>query len=200
MNGSRQLKGSVVNKNVFGGLAISGGAAVLILDLILNDLLWGAPGTAAYSRYELLNRMMALALLLIAAGLTGLFRLLPSKYGRWAVTLPLIGLLGMAAGTAAEFWLFTNLSYEGSNLRHMAFNLFSMSSLVLDIGATWLGIILWSKYIGPHIIAFIFVLALPIDFAAFFLLDSIFLGAGLLALNAGCLYLRIANHLQVNLP
>jgi hypothetical protein len=135
---------------------------------------------------------MAGALLLMSAGWLGMVWRLPKGYGRGASVLALIGSLIMVTGTAAEFWLFSDLPYgQGSNLRNAAWSAFGMGGLVLNVGATILGIAIWRTRIWPRWSAVVLMLALPIDVAAFFLLDSPFLGATILALVVGFLLLFV---------
>ena len=172
-----------------GGAALLGALTAVLLIIAFAQTGWGAPGSTVYQTYELLNRLMAFSLLLMSAGWLGV--LLWSKgYGRWASLLALVGSLIMVAGTAAEFWLFSDLPYSsGSNLRNAAWSTFGIGTLVLDIGATILGIAIWRSRYWPRWSGFILMLAFPIDFVAFFLLGSPFLGATVLAFVVGSLLL-----------
>lgn len=112
--------------------------------------------------------------------------------GRWGAILAFVGSLIMVAGTAAEFWLFSDLPYsQGSNLRNAAWSTFGLGSLLLDVGAMILGIAIWRSRLGSRWRAVVLLLALPIDFAAFFLLGSPFLGAVILAFVVGSLLLSV---------
>lgn len=176
---------------VLGGLALAGGVAAVPLMVGFDQLGWGSPGTAVYERYELLNRLMSGALLLMAAGWWGMVLGLPPGYGRGAAIVAFSSALLMVVGVAAEFWLYSDLPYAAPNMRQAAFGLFSMSSLVLDLGVTVLGMALWRGRLWPRWSAVLLMLALPLDLVAFFGLDSIFLAATILALVVGVNLLRI---------
>jgi hypothetical protein len=172
-----------MNKRRYQQVAIAGGVFGIMLAVGFALTGWGAPGTAAYVRYERLNRLMAVALLLMAGGWLGIWRLSRTRASRWGALLALIGTAGMAAGTAAEFWLYTDLSYQGSSMRQVAFTFFSFAALVFNIGATLYGISLWRSAAVPRQLAVLFLLALPLDIAAFLLLDVPFVTAALLSLG-----------------
>jgi len=53
---------------VLGILSLVGGITVVPLMIAFARTGWGTPGTAAYETYELLNRLTAFSLLLMAAG------------------------------------------------------------------------------------------------------------------------------------
>lgn len=64
-------------------LSLIGSALGFLLIIAFSMTGWGVPGTAAYRTYELLNRLMAIALLLMAAGWAGAWQAL-AGYGHWA--------------------------------------------------------------------------------------------------------------------
>lgn len=166
-----------------GGLSTLGGTAALPLILAFNQISWGAPGTSAYQIYELLNRLMAVLLLLMSAGWLGLFLRWPPGYGRWAALLAFIGSLIMAAGTAAEFWLFTIQPYgETASLRNAAWGAFGVGGWMLILGATVLGVAAWRSRTWPRWCAILLMLAVPIDLVAYFIFDSPFTGTTVLTL------------------
>ena len=173
-----------------GILSLLGGitAVPLLIAFTITD--WGEPGTAVYQTYELLNRLMTGSLLLMSAGWLGLY-LRNDRYGRWATLLALLGSLMMVIGTAAEFWLFSDLPYAGQNLRHMAFSTFSFGSLLLDVGATAVGIATFRSHIWPRWSAIILLLALPLDMVAFLWLNAIFLTTAVLSLVVGYNLLKV---------
>ncbi len=166
-------------------LALLGGITAVPLIIAFEQTGWGSPGSFVYQQYELLNRRMAVSLLLMAAGWLGMVLWLPQGYGRWAAVGAFICSLFMVVGVAAEFWLYTDLPYAEANMRSAAFSLFSFSSLVLDLCMMVLGISLWRSRLWPRWSALLLLLALPLDVAAFLWLDSIFLGATILALVMG---------------
>lgn len=66
-----------------GILSLLAGITAVPLLITFYQTGWGAPGTAVYQTYELLNRLMAVALLFMAVGWVGVWRLLMG-YGRMA--------------------------------------------------------------------------------------------------------------------
>lgn len=165
-------------------LSLIGGALGTLLIVAFSITGWGAPGTAAYQTYELLNRLMATALLLMAAGWLGSWQAL-AGYGRWAALAALLGTLVFALGTAAEFWLYSDLPYGVPNMRQTAFTVGSMAALVQDIGAMTAGICVWQTGVWPRWAALVLLLALPLDFFAFFVMGTTFLVSVVLALMLG---------------
>ncbi len=81
----------------------------------------------------------------------------------------------MAAGTAAEFWLYSDLSYGEQNMRQVAFSVFSLSSLLAGIAMLVLGIALFRSRILPRILSIAMIAYLLLDIALFFTGLSIFL-------------------------
>lgn len=175
-----------------GALALLGGITAVPIIIAFAQTGWGVPGTPTYQSYELLNRLMAFSLLLMSAGWLGVVLLCVHENGRWGAILAFVGSLIMVVGTAAEFWFFSDLPYsQGNNLRNAAWSTFGLGSLLLDVGAMILGIAIWRSRLGSRWRAIVLLLALPIDFAAFFLLGSPFLGAAVLAFVVGSLLLSV---------
>lgn len=118
---------------------------------------FGPPGTAAYTRYETFNRIMALLLVgqslgLMSFVLTNRKRISPAVYVfAWAAIL---AWWAMGIGTAAEFFLFTDLAYGADNARDTAFAFFSTSSFFLLLALTALGISLLWRRRAPRWFAF----------------------------------------------
>ena len=175
-----------------GVLGLTGGITAVPLIIAFYQTGWGAPGTPTYQSYELLNRLMTFSLLLMAAGWLGVVLLCVHGNGRWGAILAFVGSIIMVAGTTAEFWLFSDLPYsQGSNLRNAAWSTFGLGSLLLDVGAMILGIAIWRSRLGSRWRAVVLLLALPMDFAAFYLLGSPFLGAAILAFVVSSLLLYV---------
>ena len=179
----------VKNRNLlvwFGRLNLVGGILALPLIYAFSQTSWGSPGTSAYQTYELLNRLMAVCLLMMSAGWLGAFWSWPGGYGRWAAQLAFIGSLILVAGIAAEFWLFTSHPYdETASLRNAAWSAFGVGGWMLIIGAMVLGVAAWRSRTWPRWSAILLMLALPLDVIAFFWLDSLFLTTTILALVVG---------------
>jgi len=169
-----------------GVLSLLGGMSALLIIIVFAATEWGLPGTVAYQRYELLNRLMAVSLLFMTAGWLGVVMIWPGGYGRWGALLALLGSLIMALATAAEFWLFTDQAYgRAASLRNGAWGAFGIGGWLLIIGAMILGVAAWRSRLWPRWAALILILAVPIEFAGFFVIDSPFLGATVLALVIG---------------
>ena len=176
-----------------GVLSLLGGVTAVPLIIAFATIGWGAQGTAVYTRYELLNRLMAVALLLMAAGWVGMWWVL-TGYGRCAALMAFIGLLAIAAGTAAEFWLYSDLSYNGDTLRQTAFSIVGVGGWLLNIGAMIVGTAVWRSRIWPRWCALVLLLAFPIDIAAYVLFNSLFTAAALIALIIGFQLIRTSKH------
>ena len=105
---------------------------------------WGEPGTDSYHRYQTWNRIWAAALILMAIGVAGGARSnLParSRSARWGLVVFTFALLVMAAGNAAEFWLFTDLPYDGGSDAPNARSLAWMTFLLGWLGALIAGMV-----------------------------------------------------------
>ena len=167
-----------------GVLGLVGGFTAVPLIIAFAVTEWGPPGTLAYQRYELLNRLMALSLLLMSAGWLGVLLVWPGGYGRWGALLALLGSLVMVIGTAAEFWLFSNQPYgQTASLRNAAWSAFGIGGWLLIIGAMLVGAAAWRSGLWPRWTAVILILALPVELVAYVVVDSPFLGATILALT-----------------
>lgn len=115
---------------------------------------WGVPGTAVYDQYELFNRLWAPGLLLIGLGYVGYYRLLVSslaKSQRGGFKALLIGLGLMIVGNWAEFWLFSEQSYEGIG-RNLSWMAFLIGMLMMLIGALVIGLSSWRTYLIPQLV------------------------------------------------
>lgn len=183
---------------VWGGLGLVGGITAVPLLIAFYMIDGGAVGTAAYQTYELLNRLMAVALLFMAMGWLGVWRV-TSRNGHWAALIAFIGITIISVGTAAEFWLYSDLPYAGQNMRQVAFTAVSIGGWLLIIGATTLGISIWRSHIWPRWSAILFILTFPIELAAFFWLDSPFATAVLFALALAWLLLNPHTQPKLNI-
>jgi hypothetical protein len=98
-------------------VGLVGAVLAAIVTLVITWAGWGQPGTAEYEMYELLNRLAALPMLLMAAAplaLLGMQTIRDERRGTIAAVTMLVGLVAMAVGTSAEFWIFTDEPYSGS--------------------------------------------------------------------------------------
>jgi hypothetical protein len=97
-------------------VGLVGAVLAAIVTLVISWAGWGQPGTAEYETYELLNRLAALPMLLMAAAplaLLGMPKIRDERRGTIAAVTMLVGLVAMAVGTSAEFWIFTDEPYGG---------------------------------------------------------------------------------------
>jgi hypothetical protein len=126
---------------VLAGLA--GAMLALALAVVGNEVSWGPPGTSAYATYELLNRVAALPLLLMAAAPIALLRLpgvRGNRLGRVAAVGLLVGLAASVVGSVAEFWFFSDDPYSGAG---------SLGRNVSFIGGYFLGsIVVFLSMVG----------------------------------------------------
>jgi hypothetical protein len=177
---------------ILGLLSLLGGLLSLLLVVAFASTGFDVPGTAAYSIYETLNRLIALPLLLMACGWLGLALSLPFGAGRKSAWLAFAASVVMAAGTAAEFWLFSDQPYGvWANGRMISFLAFFIASLVLYICATLAGIFLWRVETGSRAGAAILMATIPLYIANVFTLNSNFLIPAALALVVGWVLLRL---------
>lgn len=180
-----------------GVLSLAGSFTAVPLMIAFAFTGWGEPGTTAFQTYELLNRLMAFSLLMMAAGWLGLALGSPSGYGRWGAWLALSAALVIVTGNAAEFYLFTDQPYgDIRNLRTISWTAFSLGSLVLDVGSTIVGLAIWRRQLWPRWIGMLLMLALPLDILAFFIFSP-FLGPAVLALAVGWLLVTSPNPPEV---
>jgi hypothetical protein len=122
--------------------AMLGGVLWPMWVVVEQSVGWGEPGSASYQRYELINRLLPLAILPVVVGLVGMHVVLRRSYG-WLgtagfITL-LIGFALMVAGSVGEFWIFSAQSYTGPG-RNASWVLFLLGHLVLAIGTVLFGI------------------------------------------------------------
>ena len=122
--------------------AMLGGVLWPLWVVVEQSVGWGEPGSTAYQRYELINRLLPLAILPVVVGLVGLHVVLRRSYG-WLgtagfITL-LVGFALMVAGSVGEFWIFSAQSYTGPG-RNASWVLFLLRHLVLAIGTVLFGI------------------------------------------------------------
>lgn len=178
--------------------AVGGGVGILVI-IALCMTGWGPPGTDAYVTYERLNRLMAITLLMTAPVWVALSLRL-SAYGRWAALVACIGVVTQAVGTAAEFWLYSELPYEGAGMRQFAYSAASVGGLLFGLGAMVSGVDLWRTQRAPRRLAGLLLLALPLDITAFLALNASFLSPVLLALAVGWALGRPSAHSTTAAP
>ena len=180
-------------------VGLLGGLTATISIIIVGDT-FGLPGSASYRIYENFNRLMAILIALEACAMIGFYFQQKDVFGnieRTALLIALIAWIGMAAGTAAEFWLYSDLPYGEDNLRNTAFSIFSISSLVVGLALLALGLGTLIRHQLPRYYSIVLILYLPIDIALFIIGQSIFLALALVAILIAGLTLRSSSALAV---
>ena len=108
----------------------------------MNWVGWGEPGTAAYRRYEIYNRLAPVVFLLLLTGTESAHRLLRGTYGRAGragARVAAAGLLLLAAGSALEFWAFSGAAYAAGSLRGIGWTTYCAGLLLFYLGTATLG-------------------------------------------------------------
>ncbi|MDX1616489.1 MAG: hypothetical protein R3300_19420 [Candidatus Promineifilaceae bacterium] len=154
------------------------------------------PGSTEYLRYQMFNRIMAF---LLAFQMCSIFAFL---LGRQAVltrvdkrvlTIALVAWAAMSIGTAAEFWLYSDLPYPRSpadfNMRTAAFALFLLGSLIAGVANLLLALRPSTSNVLSHIFRVILVLHLPLFVASFPVGFSIFIAPALASMAVAVLAL-----------
>ena len=184
-----RLPGRITILSILGSL----GAVAAVVSIVFIGNTFGYPGTADYRIYENFNRAMALFLALQTAAIVGFglqYRGTLGRIGQVAVVLAVVTWIGMALGTAAEFWLYSDLPYGQGNERDTAFVVFSISSLLGDLALLALGFELLFSRTLPRIFAVLMILYLPLDIILWFSGQSVFLASALVALAIAVMVLR----------
>ena len=171
-----------------GTLSVVGGVSTVPLFIAFAAIGWSVPGTAAYARYELLNRITAVSLLLMLAGWVGLALLWRKEDGYWRLWLPILGSILTLIGNASEFWLFSDLPYDGFNMRGVAWTTFLVGLLLLAIGATITGLALRRNQLWPDWLSMLLMAALPLTVIVSMV--SPFMGPAVLASALGWVLLN----------
>lgn len=170
---------------------LSGLAATLSI-VFVGDA-FGYPGSEAYRIYENFNRLMAIFIAAETGAFIAFFSQNKDAFGRIArvaAAAVLLAWMGMAAGTAAEFWLYSDLPYGVNNMRSAAFSVFSISSLIAGLALFLLGLrIVMSGQLSRSLGIFL-VLYLPFDIALFAAGQSIFLAPSLVSIAVAVFTLR----------
>ncbi len=97
--------------------AMLGGLLWALWGVIEQSVGWGEPGSTAYERYELINRLLPFALLPVIVGFIGLHvaqRMSYRRLGAVGFATVLLGFMLITAGSVGEFWVFSDQSYEGA--------------------------------------------------------------------------------------
>jgi hypothetical protein len=164
-------------QKLLGVVGLLGGSVALVSIMVVGDT-FGFPGSAEYLTYEIFNRSMAVLLALQTCSLIAFFigrHEVLGKIDKRVVTIALIAWAAMAIGTAAEFWLYSDLPYPRTpadfNMRVAAFVLFFLGSLTAGVALLVLVIRLFKR----RIINSLFGAALVLYFPLYFLGLSIFI-------------------------
>ena len=122
---------------------------------------WGEPGRTAYERYELINRLLSVALLPVVVGFIGLHAVQRRRYGRLGMAgfaTVLVGFMLIIAGSVGEFWVFSEQAYALPNGRNASWALFLVGHLILTIGTVLFGIAAVRAKVLPYKAAVMLVL------------------------------------------
>ena len=123
--------------------AMMGGVLWALWTMGFNFVGYGEPGTPAYERYELYNRLLPLALLPVMVGFLGLHAAQRRSYGRLGkagFVTAFVGLALAVAGSVGEFWVFTMQPYGEANGRDASWTIYLLGHLVLALGSVLFGI------------------------------------------------------------
>jgi hypothetical protein len=157
-------------------LAVIGllGAGALAAIAFTGQAPWGPPGSAAYTMYELMNRLTGAGLLLMAAAPLALRRALDERSiraGRRALAVVAAGTVAMAIGSAAEFIVFTTAPYSGpgSEVRNLSWLTFLAGGFVTLVATVAAGFILLRDARVQRPIALCVIAAVPVGFIAAYL-------------------------------
>jgi hypothetical protein len=104
---------------------------------------WGDPGSAAFDRYEVFNRLLPLVLTPVVVGFTGLHLAQRGSYDRLRTvgfSCVLVGFALVISGSVAEFWLFSDQPYGQPNGRSASWTLFLLGHPVLAAGTLLFGV------------------------------------------------------------
>ena len=138
--------------------AMLGGVLWALWAGVEQSIGWGEPGSSAYERYELVNRLLPFALLPVVVGFIGLHVAQTRTFGRLGTAgfaTALVGFMLIAAGSVGEFWVFSDQSYEGAG-RNASWALFLLGHLVLVIGTLLFGIATVRAKVFPQEAAMMF--------------------------------------------
>ena len=170
---------------LLGVIGLLSGAVALILIVVVGDT-FGFPGSAEYMTYEIFNRVMAVLLALQTCALIALFigqREGLGKRDKRLLVIALIAWAVMAIGTAAEFWLYSDLPYPSGpadfNMRRVVFALFFFGSLIAGVALLVLGFRLLKNGRPSRFLGAALMLYLPLFVGAFIVGPSIFVAPSL---------------------
>lgn len=167
---------------------LAGFASAISIALVGDT--FGFPGSDAYRAYETFNRVMAILLTLQTCALAAFYLQTRNSLPRadWiTAVIALVAWIGMGVGTAAEFWLFSDLPYGADNMRSSSFSVFSLSSLISGLALFVLGLrVLLRRQLSLGF-GVVLMLYLPVDILFAIFGQSIFLAAALTTIAvAGC--------------
>ena len=195
MHSERQFTLNQSSKAVprLAGVGLAAGSIALLAIVIVGET-FGLPGSARYRTYESLNRAMGFLLAFEALSLVASYSWRPAgsrgaMKAVWIITLA--AWLGLAIGTAAEFWLYSDLPYGESNMRSVAFSVFSISDLVVGLGLLTLGIMILRQKNQSQLLALPLIVYLPLSILTFVVGGSIFLAPTLVSMVLAVLVLSL---------
>lgn len=128
---------------VSGLAAMAGGVLWAVWGVAVQSVGWGEPGSASYDIYELVNRLLPFVLLPVVVGFVGLHAVQRRSYGllgTMGFATVLLGFVLIVAGSAGEFWLYSDQPYAMSNGRDASWTLFLLGHPALAVGTLLFGI------------------------------------------------------------
>ncbi len=152
---------------------------------VVQSVGWGEPGSAAYERYELFNRMLPLALLSVLVGFVGLHVAQRRSYGRLGAAgfaTVLVGFLLIIAGSVGEFWVFSDQPYDETGFgRGASWTLFLLGHPLLAVGTVLFGIATARARVLPREVGMMFAVlgafvVVPFTGAVIFAIPFVWLG------------------------
>lgn len=179
-----------------GIIGLLSGAAALILIISVGDT-FGFPGSVEHMTYETFNRTMAVLLALQTCSVIALHigqHEVLGKADKPMLTVAIIAWIVMATGTAAEFWLYSDLPYPRTatdfNMRRAAFTLFFLGSVIAGLTLLVLGLRLATSRVLDRLFTVVLMLYLPLFIALFFAGPSIFVVPAVTSIAIAVLALR----------
>lgn len=175
-----------------GVIGLLSGATALILIVVGGDT-FGFPGSAEYMTYETFNRVMAILLALQTCSLIAFLTREREVLARM-LTIALVAWVMMALGTAAEFWLYSDLPYPRTatdfNMRRVAFTFFFLGSLFAGLALAVLGLRLSKRDRLDRFLGAVLMLYLPLFIASFPIGFSLFVAPSFASITVAGLVLR----------
>lgn len=112
-----------------------GGVGLVVMFMAAGSVEWGPPGTEAYGKYQMMNRLVTLPAVLLVVGVFASGFQVRSNLGVLGWVSWLLGLAGsllVLLGNVGEFWIYTSRAY-GDDARNLAWGSFLLGIAMLVI-------------------------------------------------------------------